>query len=329
MSNKPNNLEENKMKAWIVTNYGGPEVLRQTELEKPKPSKGQVLIEVQYAALNPYDYKLRNGAAKMMTGKTFPKVFGGDFAGKIVAVNDQGSNLKPGQPVYGFANIFMKEQGSLAEYTVISPKYVRPLPPGIEAIDACAMTSAGLTALSGILQCGELRGKRVLVNGATGGVGHLATKFMLAEGATVTAVCSTKNIGMAEEMKVEKVIDYSKEEVLKQGESYDIIFDAAAKLSYSQARNYLTPGGIFCTTEESPKAFLTSLFSRFGKAKRMYLSSFKGTPAHFAKMESLMIKSGVRPNISHSYSFSEVKEAFRTLEEGGFSGKIVIRVKGA
>ncbi len=182
------------MKAWVITDYGGPEVLTEMEVEKPQPEKGQLLIEVHYAALNPYDYKLRNGTAKMMLGNKFPKIFGGDFVGKIISVNDEKTNLKPGEMVYGFANIFMKEQGSLAEYTCISPKYVRPLPTGINEIDACAVVSAGLTAISGINNCGDLKGKRVLVNGATGGVGHLATKIMVAKGAIVTAVCSTKKM---------------------------------------------------------------------------------------------------------------------------------------
>lgn len=327
MNSEAKQQEEIKMKAWIATSYGGPEVLTEAEIEKLRPSKGQVLIEVHYAALNPYDYKLRNGVAKMMTGRKFPKVFGGDFAGRVLVVDGKNTDLKVGQLVYGFANVFMKEQGSLAEYTAISPKYVRPVPPGLELIDAVAMTSAGLTALSGILECGDLRGKEVLVNGATGGVGHLATKFMVAKGASVTAVCSTKNIPTAEEMKVKAVIDYKKEEVLKPGESYDIIYDAAAKLAYAEAKGSLAPKGIFCTTEESPKAMLASLLSKFGRGKRMYLSGFKGSPAHFEAMEALVVNDGVRPNINHRFAFSEVKEAFRLLEEGGASGKIVIQVK--
>ncbi len=315
------------MKAWVITNYGGPEVLEPMEIEKPQPAAGKMLIEVHYVALNPYDYKLRNGAAKMMMGNKFPKVLGGDFSGKIIAVNDDESNFKPGQMVYGFANIFMKEQGCLAEYISIAPKYVRLLPSEINEIDASAVTSAGLTALSGISKCGGLSDKRVLVNGATGGVGHLATKFLIAKGAIVTAVCSTKNIEVAEAMNVARVIDYRKEEVLKDGEMYDVVFDAAAKFSFSQAKAKLNTSGIYCSTEESIKAFLASMISKIGAAKKMYLSGFRGSQEDFDEMETLMINNGVKPIINHTFSFSEVDKAFQLLEAGGTNGKIVIKVK--
>ncbi len=315
------------MKAWVITNYGGPEVLEPMEIERPQPEGGKVLIEVHYAALNPYDYKLRNGVAKMMTGNKFPKVLGGDFAGKVVAVNGEESNFVPGQIVYGFANVFMKEQGCLAEYTSISPKYVRPLPPEITEIDACAVTSAGLTALSGISRCGKLSGKTVLVNGATGGVGHLATKFMIAKDADVAAVCSTANIEIARSMGVSRVIDYRKEAVLKPGEMYDVIFDAAAKLTFSQTKANLNTPGIYCSTEESIKAFFASMLSMFGKTKKMCLSSFRGTAEDFDEMENLMISEGVKPIISQTFSFSDVDKAFQMLEAGGVNGKIVIQVK--
>ncbi|MBC8190775.1 MAG: NAD(P)-dependent alcohol dehydrogenase [FCB group bacterium] len=315
------------MKAWTINKYGGPEVLSFTDIDKPKIAKGKIVVEVHYAALNPYDYKLRNGIAKMMTGKKFPKVFGGDFAGVIVETNESTGNYPVGQKVYGFANIFMREQGSLAEYTAISTKYVRPLPPGIELIDACAMPSAGLTALNGILKCGELKDKKILVNGATGGVGHLATQIFVARGGDVTAVCSTKNIPVAEKLGVDRVIDYSKESALDRKTSYDIIYDAAATMNYSEAKKYLIKSGIYCTTEEGMNSALQLIRGKFNWSTSMALSSFRGKPEEFIEMEDLMTTHGVKPLIYQSFPFAEVDKAFETLENGRFYGKILVNVK--
>jgi NADPH:quinone reductase-like Zn-dependent oxidoreductase len=180
------------MKAWVATEYGSLEKMTLKEIEKPSISKGKILIEIEYASLNPYDYKLRNGIAKWMTGKNFPKVFGGDFVGKVIASQDKNNAFKNGQLVYGFANIFFREQGTLAEYTAITPKYVRQLPEGIDPINACAVVSAGLTGINGLQKCGNLNNKEILINGATGGIGHLATQIAVAKGGIVTAVCSSK-----------------------------------------------------------------------------------------------------------------------------------------
>ena len=315
------------MKAWVITEYGGPEVLEMREVEKPKNSKGKLLIEVEYAALNPYDYKIRSGIAKLMTGNKFPKILGGDFSGTIIESNDSNNEFKPGQSVYGFANIFMREQGSLAEFTTISPKYVRHLPDGINSKRACAITSTGLTALNGIRKCGELKDKKVLVNGATGGVGHIATQIFSANDSVVIAVCSGTNMKTAEELGAKKVIDYTKEDIYSGNDSYDIIFDAAAKLKFSKAKKLLTQNGIYCTTEEGIKVMLTLAISKLKFSKSMIISGFRGTKAEFDEMEDLMLHKGIKPIISHNFPFAEVNDAFKMLEENRPSGKVLIKVK--
>ncbi len=314
-----------KMKAWVITNYGGPEVLELMDIEKPKCKDGKLLVKIHYAALNPYDFKIRDGFAKWMTGKKFPKVLGGDFMGEIVESNAKKSQFNTGQLVYGFANIFMREQGSLAEFTMISPKYVRPLPDNIDSINASAITSAGLTAISGIEKCKPLSDKVVLVNGATGGIGHLATQIFVEQGCDVTAVCSTKNIKVAESLGVSKVIDYKNEEVLSKDTMYDIIYDAAAKLNFKKAKKQLNKNGIYCTTEEGFTAVKSLIWSKFILNKKMCISNFKGKTTEFIKLESLVSKKGVNPIVSN-YSFSQVDKAFKTLEEGSFNGKLVIKV---
>ena len=315
------------MKAWVINKYGGPEVLSLSGIEKPQIRDGKILIEIHYASLNPYDYKLRNGFAKLMTGNTFPKVFGGDFAGIVIESKDKRGKFKSGQKVYGFANVFKREQGSLAEYTEISPKYIRPLPPEIEPVNACAMPSAGLTAINGLQKCGQLKDKKILINGATGGVGHLAAQIAVAKGGIVTAVCSTKNIETAEKLGVDRVIDYSKEDVLQKNDKYDIIYDAAAKLEYSATKKYLNKSGIYCTTEESVKIIPQLFSSKFDFQTSMALSSFRGTSQDFKEMEDLMLTHGVKPVIYKTFSFDEVGKAFELLENGQFNGKIVIAVK--
>ena len=316
------------MKAWVIDSYGGPEVLRRTNIDTPIIKKGGILIEVKYVALNPYDYKLRNGVAKMMTGKKFPKVFGGDFSGVIVESDDKDSTLQVGQAVYGFANLFMREQGCLAEYATMSTKYVRPIPEGFDLKQASALTSAGLTALNGIQKCGALKDRKVLVNGATGGVGHFATQILAAKGAKVTAVCSGQNADLATSLGAERVIDYRKDDALQDDMTYDIIYDAAAKLSYPIARKHLNRAGVYCTTEESLSAGLQLLKSKFSLRTGMTLSSFRGKTGDFEEIEKLAISKDVMPSIQHQFPFAETDKAFELLENGKSSGKIVINIKG-
>jgi NADPH:quinone reductase-like Zn-dependent oxidoreductase len=314
------------MKAWTIRRYGGPEVLALEEIEKPQVKPGKILIEVHAASLNPYDYKLRNGIAKVMTGRNFPIVLGGDFAGVVIESMDKQQRFAPGQEVYGFANLFFREQGSLAEFTSISPKFVRPLPTGSSLIDACAMPSAGLTALSGLRKCGEFENKKVLIVGATGGVGHLATQIVATKGGIVTAVCSTDNVDLARDLGAGTVIDYRKRGVFDDGEVYDVIYDAAAKSTYSQAKRHLCGSGIYCTTEEGAGPAIQLLLSKLSFRTSMSLSSFRGKMDDFEELEAFM-SNGVKPAINKIFPFGEVDDAFRLLESGRANGKIVVRVK--
>ena len=315
------------MRAWVATEYGDLDVMALREVEKPKVSKGKILIEIEYAALNPYDYKLRDGLAKWMTGKHFPKIFGGDFAGKIIESQTKNKSFRKGQWVYGFANIFFGGQGSLAEYTVISPKYVRPLPEGIKPIDACAVVSAGLTGINGLQKCGNLNNKKILINGATGGIGHLVTQIAVAKEGIVTAVCSSNNFGFAKELGAKNVIDYKTEDVFSEGIRYDIIYDAAAKLTYSEAKNYLEKSGIYCTTEEGLRPTTQVILSKLNSNSTMYLSSFRGRMNDFKELESMMISNKLKPVIYKTFSLEDAGHAFELLEKGGFNGKILMKIK--
>lgn len=315
------------MKAWTAREYGGPEVLEMSEIEQPGPAPGRVLVEVHSVALNPYDAKLRNGVARMMTGRAFPKVFGGDFEGIVVESQDKSGTFEPGQQIYGFVNLFFREQGALAEFTNPSPRFLRHVPSGVDSAAAAASTSTGLTALSGIQKIGDVNGKRVLIVGATGGVGHLAIQMLVKGGAEVSAVCSTRNIGLARELGAADVIDYTKSEIFGAGETYDVIFDAAAKLDFTQARTHLDRHGVYCTTQEGFGAAARALVSGISGGRRMLLSSFRGRPEDFDELERFL-SGDVRPFICEEFSFQEADKAFQLLESGKAAGKIVVRVKG-
>ncbi|MEN8193183.1 MAG: NAD(P)-dependent alcohol dehydrogenase [Bacteroidota bacterium] len=315
------------MKAWIINRYGGQEVLEFSNIEKPEIKVGKILVEVHSVSLNPYDYKIRNGIAKIMTGNKFPIVLGGDFAGVVVESKDKKGSFTPGQEVYGFANIFFREQGALAEFTSISPKYVRLLPKNVSLLNACAIPSAGLTALNGLQKCGDYKNKKVLINGATGGIGHLATQIVVAKGGIVTAVCSTKNVELAKELGASKVIDYNTNNIFDDNDLYDVIYDAAAKLTYSQVKKHLNKSGTYCTTQEGIKVNAQSILSVFNSRSSMSLSSFRGKMEDFEELETLMSSNGVKPYFKNAFTFDEVDKAFELLENGGFIGKLVIKVK--
>ena len=283
---------------------------------------------MNFVGLNPYDIIVRNGGAKLLSGLKFPKVLGGDFSGTVLKAHPKNTNLKVGQSVYGFANIFMGKPGALAEQTVMKEKYVRVLPENISLKVSATVTSAALTALNGYRGCGDLKGKEVLINGSTGGVGHFATQIAVARGAIVTGVCGTDNIEFSKQLGAHHTIDYSKESIFKQTKKFDIIFDVSGKLTFSDSKKLLKNKGTYITTEESVKAYLLFVSKKLIPSKnKMLLSSFRGLPEDFEELELLMSNNKLKPTICQTFSFDKADKAFEKQENGKNYGKIVVQVK--
>jgi NADPH:quinone reductase-like Zn-dependent oxidoreductase len=235
------------MKAIIINQYGSPKVLEFRELERPFLKPNQLLVQVYNSSINPVDWKIRKGSLWFFSGWNFPRLLGADFAGKVEAVGQRVTRFKPGDEIYGFVNPLIG--GTYAEYVAVPDSCVEIKPNNMTFKEAAVVPLAGVTALQSLLDLGNLQpGQRVLVNGASGGVGTFAIQIAKAMLANVTGVCSPKNLEFIKRLGANNVIDYTKEDFTQQAIKYDIVFDAVGKKSFSECRKILKPQGIYIST---------------------------------------------------------------------------------
>src|SRR4030081_3850467 len=233
----------NPMRAIVHCEYGGPEVLTLADVEKPVPADNQVLVRVRAASLNPLDLTIRGPwLVRPITGMRKPKDtrLGVDYAGTVEAVGKHVTQFKPGDDVFGGT------KGALAEYVCILPDRAVTLKPANMTFEqAAAVPVAAITALQGLRDKGKIKaGQRVLVNGASGGVGTFAVQIAKSFGTEVTGVCSTRNLEMVRSIGADHVIDYTKEDFTKTDQRYDLILDIVGNHSFSERRRVLTPDGV-------------------------------------------------------------------------------------
>jgi len=319
------------MKAIVNRSYGGPEVLRCEEVPKPEPGDDEVLIRVRAAAVNPMDYGLISGVwlMRLMTGLRKPKLTrpGADVAGEVEAVGRNVTRFKPGDPVFGVA------RGAFAEYVCASQDRLALKPADLTFEQAAAIPVAGLTALQGLRDKGRVqRGQKILITGASGGVGSFAVQIAKAFGAEVTAVCSTRNVELVRSLGADHVIDYTREDFTRSTGRYDLIFDAVGNRPLSACRRVMTPKGTFVPVGVRPGGhwigplpYLLKLF-----ASRPFVSQtvvfFVGriNTDDLNAMTRLIESNQVTPLVDRILPLSETAEAFRHLKEGHPRGKVVV-----
>jgi len=231
------------MKAIVYTHYGSPDVLQFKETEKPVPNAGEILVKIYAASANPLDWHLMRGApflARLEGGLRKPKDprFGADLAGRVEAVGSTVTQFQLGDEVFGAWT------GSFAEYATVPENRVALKPANRSFEEAAAIPVAAITALQGLRDTGHIHtGQKVLINGASGGVGSFAVQLAKAFGAEVTGVCSTRNLDMVRSIGADHVIDYTQEDFTRNGQHYDLIFDAVGNRSVSAYRRALNPNG--------------------------------------------------------------------------------------
>ena len=326
------------MKAIRFCEYGSPDVLKFEDVEKPVPNDNQVLIKVRAASLNALDaYMIRDSwLGRLIFGLRKPRDtrLGRDVAGVVEAVGKNVTQFKPGDEVFGIC------RGSLAEYAVTFERALVMKPANVPFEQAASVPLAGLTALQGLREGKIQPGQKVLINGATGGVGTFAVQIAKSLGAEVTAVCSTRNVDLVRSIGADHVIDYTKEDFTKSDQRYDVIFDNVANHSFAERRRVLTPkgicvlagmGGAGVKEGEAMGRIAGNLFLARG------LSSF--TDQKFAQYMTKMSKDDlimlgdlvqtgkVRPVIERTCKLSDAPEAFRIFDQGHARGKVVITVE--
>jgi NADPH:quinone reductase-like Zn-dependent oxidoreductase len=318
---------ESAMKAIVYHNYGSPDVLELAEIEKPALKEDHVLIKVHAASVNPHDWHFLTGTpflARLMAGPLKPKhkVLGVDVAGRVEAVGANVKHFQPGDEVFGSHN-----HGGFAEYASVPAAHVALKPASMSFEEAAAIPLAGLTALQGLRDHGKLQpGQKVLINGASGGVGSFAVQIAKALGAQVTGVCSTRNLDLVRSLGADQVVDYTQEDFSQTGERYDLIFDAARKRSFGDCKRALGPQGIYVTTEISPTLLLQAWWVSMTGSQKMVPMLTRPGQKDLLVINELFEAGKVVPIIDRRYPLSEVPEAIRYIGTGHARGKVVITV---
>ena len=322
------------MKAIVQDSYGLPDALELRDIDTPTVAEGEVLIRVVAAAINPADWAFMRGIPYLFRpayGLTKPRnpVRGSDVAGSVMAVGTEVARLRVGDEVFGSG------RGTLAEYAVAKEANLAIKPANLSAEEAAAVPMGGLTALQALRDAAKVEpGQKVLVTGASGGVGSFAVQIAKSMGAEVTAVCSTRNVDRVRAIGADHVIDYTQEDFTRNGRAYDVIVDNAGTRSLRDTRRAMTPKGTLIPNNGQldrvwvaslPRLMRTMAWSLFvGQKARMVLSA-----ANYEDLEAIkeLIEAGrVKPLIDRTYQLAEAPEAMAYLGEGHARGKIVVEV---
>ncbi|HSR33338.1 MAG TPA: NAD(P)-dependent alcohol dehydrogenase [Anaerolineae bacterium] len=314
------------MKAIVLNAYGGPEVLELKEVDKPEVTENDVLVDVHAASLNAGDYFSMRGSpwlARLDVGLPKPKdyILGWDVAGKVEAVGKNVTRFQPGDEVFASC------ASALAEYACAPEGKLATTPINLTLEQAAAVPSASMAALHALRDQAKVQpGQKVLINGASGGVGTFAVQIAKALGAEVTGVCSTRNVEMVRSIGADHIVDYTKEDFTRSGPRYDLIVDNVGNRSFADYRRALTPGGIHLpNTGHGGMGYVIKAYV-LSALMRQHASPFLSVPnaEDLLYIKDLIEGGMVMPVIDRTYPMSETPEAFRYLEEEHARGKVVI-----
>ena len=334
------------MKAIVYGRYGSPDVLQLTEIDQPVVSHDQVLVRVRAASLNPADWHFMRGLpylVRMINGLRKPSkatVLGSDLAGQVEAVGKDVTRFRPSEEVFGRTRAGHRPDpraavamGGCAEYACVSDDLLAPKPANLTFEQAAAVPLAALTALQALRDAGDVQaGQKVLINGASGGVGTFAVQLAKSFGAEVTGVCSTRNLDMVGSIGADQVIDYTQEDFTTGGRRYDLILDTGDR-SLSDLRRALAPKGTLVVIGGSAgrwidglgRAYKARVLSPLARQRlRPFLTKWSQQDLHIVK--DLIEAGNVTPVIDRTYPLREASQAMRYLEAGHARGKIVITV---
>jgi len=320
------------MKAIVYQKYGSPDVLKLEEVEKPTPKDDEVLIKVHAASANAGDWHLLRGKPFLIRlmgyGLLKPKykILGSDIAGRVEAVGRNVKQFQPGDEIFGCG------LGAFAEYVCVPENALALKPASMTFEEVAAVPVAAVTALQGLRDKGQIQpGQKVLINGASGGVGTFAVQIAKSFGAEVTGVCSTSKLDMVRSIGADQVIDYTQEDFTKNEQRYDLILAANGYHSILDYKRALSPKGIYVMTGGPMAQFFQAVFlgpwiSMTGNKKMGFLTA-KPNRKDLVFIKELLEAGKVVPVIDRRYTLSEVAEAIRYLEEGHARGKVVITVE--
>ncbi|MFF2447006.1 NAD(P)-dependent alcohol dehydrogenase [Neobacillus sp. NPDC058068] len=320
------------MKAIVSNKYGSPDVLELNEVEKPIPEDNQVLVKVHAASVNFGNLVLLRGkpfVARFAFGLLKPKysIPGGDIAGRVEAVGKNVKQFRPDDEVFG--DLSRSGWGGFAEYVAVPENALALKPANMSFEEAAAVPMASVTALQGLRDKGKIQsGQKVLINGASGGVGTFAVQIAKSFGAEVTGVCSTRNLEIVRSIGADHAIDYTKEDFTKKTQRYDLILGANGSHPISAYKGALSPNGVFVHVGGSGAQLFQTMtlgpwISMTGRKKMGSLLQ-RANQKDLLYVKELLEAGKVKPVIDRRYKLSEVPEAFKYFEAGHAQGKVVI-----
>ncbi|HZD32648.1 MAG TPA: NAD(P)-dependent alcohol dehydrogenase [Candidatus Angelobacter sp.] len=322
------------MKAIVYKHYGSPEVLKLDEVEKPQPGDDEVLLRVHGASVNPLDWHLMRGEPRVMriaigVGRPKDVRFGRDGAGVVEAVGKAVTKLRAGDEVFGTC------KGAFAEHACGTEKGLVVKPKNLSFEQAAAFPIAAISALQALRDYGKLKaGERVLVNGASGGVGTFAVQIAKAMGANVTGVCSTRNVELVRSLGADAVVDYTQTDFTRGGSAYDVMLDCIGNHSLEQCSRVLARGGRYVMVGGSDYSVSSMLVEMGAKLMRSMFTGRKFSTLmakinaeDLAVLRELAEAGKVAAVIDRRYSLGQTAEAVQYLEEGHARGKVVVAIK--
>ena len=305
------------MKAVIINEYGNEDVVNYVDVERPAPNKDEVLVKVHFAGVNPVDWKIRGGLGERL-GLKLPIMLGGEIAGTIERTGDEVRDFKEGDAVYGII-----PSGGFAEYAIAKTGETGPKPKSLDFENAAAIPLGALTAWQAIFDLANLsRGQRILIAGASGGVGSLAVQLAKAKGAFVIGLASGRNEEFVRDLGADEFVDYTKQKFEEIVKDVDVVFDAVGGNTFERAFQTLRKGGFLVTSVAFPSEDKAQEFEV--KAARVFC---KPNANELAEITRLIDEGKLKAHISTILPLAEVKKALQLSESGHTRGKIVLQIR--
>jgi NADPH:quinone reductase-like Zn-dependent oxidoreductase len=306
------------MKAFAIRRYKAP--MEMMELPRPEPGAGELLVRVRAASVNPLDYKIRDGAVKVLLSFSFPLILGTDLAGDVEAIGPSVTKFELGDAVY--SRLDNDRIGAFAEYALVRESAAARKPARLDYTQAASLPLVGLTAWQALIELAQLRaGQKVLIHAGSGGVGTVAIQIARTLGARVTSVSSARNRDFCRALGADEALAYDEDRPFAAPRAYRAVFDAYGNRSYAEVRPALARGGTYVTTVPSAR-----LFGNMLALRRARLVVVRRRRADLDRLASLVVEGKVRPVIEEVFPFHRVHDAFRRLESRRARGKLVVTI---
>jgi len=314
------------MKAAIIKKFGSPDVFEIAEIPIPKPKKNQMLIRVFATSINPIDWKQRKGNHRFILGSPFPIVLGYDVCAEVVEVGSDIKKFKPRDIIFGVLN--NKYGGALAEYALGTENCFAIAPRNIRFENAAAFPMVAMTALQALRDKAKIKpGMVILINGASGGVGHITLQMAKMMGAKVIAVASSRNQLFVESLQPDQFIDYTQQDILKIKEKVDVFFDISGIYSFRKCKHLLNSGGVYINTLPRPKILFHKILQIFTRGKKVKTLLMKHNGDDIHQIGQWISENKLRIELDEIFNLNNISAAHQYAETGHNKGKNVVIIK--